>query len=281
MANSPAQSAKDIEQFFSQMGVSLSPQSRIRQCLDAMNKGGVIQPDDSRFPAAREGLRDVLLLDFSLSQLKGITDCTTLKRLLQRISKDHLLPQDDLKNSPGRDTQTEMYVAAIASKAGLKPRFSEPDILCELAGVPIGIAVKRIKNEDRFEEHFRKAASQIERTKVRGVIVTDMTLAFNRTNIVIEGSITPEQMNFAHKKARKLFVGKYYDRMKDWLGGREVRGLIIMDSILHVESWQRWYVEAFGYDVPFNLHNERRHREWSNFREVFLHGYPTPAIKDQ
>jgi hypothetical protein len=57
-----------------------------------------------------------------------------VKKLLQ----DAALPQDNNSNTPGRDTQFELYVAAICLRAGLLPVFyDEPDIVCVVEGAEI------------------------------------------------------------------------------------------------------------------------------------------------
>lgn len=273
-----AQAAQRVKVFIESLGIVLHPQSRIAQMVTAMEGGGVVPFGDKAFPAALEGLRDIRILDFVITQVSGAIPVDVLRKRLRRVVKDSLRPQDNLTESPGCDIQCELYVAAVASKAGLKPSFDEPDVCCELDGEPLGITVKRVKNHQRFEEHFRKAVRQIEASGVRGVIAMDMSLAFNRTNRPLNTPASVEEMQLAHQRARKLFVDKHHGRMKEWINGREVRGLVIIDSILRLHPQEGWFWEAFDYYVPFDLHNQRRYREFDRFRQAFMGGHPTPAI---
>jgi hypothetical protein len=230
MSPTLANAARSVSKNFESLGVRLHPQSRVGQVVDLLKDGGVIEPGDERFRTALEGFRDISILYFVIGRLLATIDPAVLRQKLRRIIKDHVHPQDDLTKSPGRDVQTELYVAAVASKAGLSPRFEEPDVLCDLAGEPLGVAVKRVKNEKRFEEHFRGSVSQIAKAGVRGVVTMDMSLAFNRINQPIDTAAKVEQMQLAHWKARTLFVNHYYGQMKGWINAGEVRGLIIIET---------------------------------------------------
>lgn len=85
-------------------------------------------------------------------------------------------------------------------------------------------------------------------------------------------------MQQAHIQARRAFVGEQHQRMKEWIGGREVRGLVIIQHCIRHHPVKGWYLESFHYDVPFDLHNRRRLREFRQFAEAFRKGHATPAI---
>jgi hypothetical protein len=284
MQESLADTARRVADAFIKFGISLHPQSRIAQVVAVLAPGRFVPATDSLFPAALEGFRDIQVLGFVLSQLGRTADPGLIGRKLSRIAKDNLLPQNDMTESPGRDTQMELYVAAIANKGGMKPTFGEPalgepDILCKVGGERFGIEVKRIKKEDRLEEHFRKAVSQIEKAKLPGVIVADMSLAFNRSNTPLRSNATIREFQEMHRRQMEFFVTKYYDRMKEWARGREVRGLTILDCPLREEPGKGWYLESFYDHIDFNPSNARRHREWEKFCKAFNSGYPTAAIE--
>jgi len=274
-----ADAARNVSEIFKSFEVRLHSQSRIGRMVNALINGDVIRPDDNQFPIALEGLRDIRVLDFALSQLFTTIDRTALQKKLHRVVKDSVNAREDLTKSPGRDIQAELYVAAVISKGGMCPKFGEPDILCNLAGQTFGVEVKRVKNETRFEEHFRKAVAQIEKARVRGVVAMDLSLAFNRTNMPVVTAANVVQIQLAHREARKCFVNEQYDQMRNWINGREVRGMIIIDHILRLHPQQGWCLDTFHYDVPFGLHNQRRLGEFEQFREAFMRGYGTPPIR--
>lgn len=175
MGTTVAGAARHVRAFIESMGIRCHPQCRISQMAIALSEDRLIQPSEKGFPVALEGFRDILILYFAITQLDGHVDSEILRDKFRSATKDHVHPQDDLKESPGRDVQSELYVATIARKAGLNPRLEEPDILCELHGMPLGVAVKRVKNEKQFEKRFRKAVKQIEGAGVRGVIAVDLS----------------------------------------------------------------------------------------------------------
>jgi hypothetical protein len=276
-----ADAARNVSETFKSLDVRLHPQSRLCQMVDVLKDGSKInqdQDDRNRFSTAREGIRDILILDFVIERLSTTIDPAALRKKLRLSVKDHVQPQDDRTESPGRDVQTELYVAAVASKGKLNPKFEEPDLLCELAEQPLGVAVKRVKNKKRFEEHFRKAVSQIAKSGVRGIVIMDMSLAFNPPNEPLRTAASIEQMQLSHKKEMKLFVDPSHGKMKTWIHGREVRGPIIIDNILWDQPEYGWSLNTLHYDVPFDIHNQRRRREFEQFRKAFKRGYATPPI---
>jgi len=107
---------------------------------------------------------------------------------LRRLVGDKVLPQDDPDQSPGRDAQCELFVAALCLKAGLKPVFNEsPDVRCEMHNQIFGVAVKRIKAQPerfdrRFEQRMRQAARQIANSGLPGIIAADISQSLNPTN---------------------------------------------------------------------------------------------------
>src|SRR5690606_126095 len=108
--------------------------------------------------------RDLLQIGFIVDEIGQWANHQPAKSKFGDLCKDNIEPATDRTKSSGRDAQCELYFAAICMKAGLKPVFNEPDIVCSYQSVSIGIAVKRIKSIESIENRFRGAAKQVFRS---------------------------------------------------------------------------------------------------------------------
>lgn len=246
-----------------------------------MSGEGVIASDDPQFPVAREALRDVRILEFVFDTLTlGLVnqaDAELLKAMLRRVVKDASLLNNGDENSPGRDTQCELHVVAVCAKGGLQPILVEPDIQCTVGNDVFSIAVKRTKSIDNFEKHVRKAAKQIEQSRKPGVLVMDVSLAVNRDNQPILQPVSDEDFAMAHKKATKAIFDDYFRRFKDWIGGREVRGVVLVQHWLRQTLQDGWGCDTCWSFASLSPDNQRRHRQFEAFRKGFEAGFPTDS----
>ncbi|MGA2253717.1 MAG: hypothetical protein ABSG53_03570, partial [Thermoguttaceae bacterium] len=145
---------------FREMG--FSPPSRLVEMHRVLSRGNV-PFDDPDFFTALESLRDLHQLMFIFEQLHIHRTNSRFQKVVQHLLNDSVLPQHD-KDSPGRDRQFELYLAAICQSAGLAPvDYEEPDITCFVNGTKFGIAAKRLKSKkpSQLEKHVRKGADQL------------------------------------------------------------------------------------------------------------------------
>ena len=82
---------------------------------------GFVTYEDKDFPIALESMRDMQHLGFVFEQLRTQRTDPEFLAIVKRVLKDSALPQQDLEESPGRDKQFELYLAAICQNAGLLP----------------------------------------------------------------------------------------------------------------------------------------------------------------
>ena len=270
------EAAEDVVSRIQSMGVRLDVNSRFSRMATTLEKG-FIGPDDPDFLVAVESTRDVRVMHLALSELMGKVPEDVLREKVQSAIKDESLPQDGSDRSPGRDAQCELHVAGVCARAGMRPELKEPDICCYVKDSPYAIAVKRVKSEAQFEKRFRNAASQVDNAGVKGFIVMDMSIAFNAENAPLVSDDNIREMQVAHRVKMKAFVDALHASMKEWLRGREVRGLLIIDHIIkHEPARKDWPLETFNYFVPFTQHNQRRHREFNAFQEKYSRGTVNP-----
>ena len=166
----------------------------------------VHQPEDIDFEIAIESLRDINQLSFIINHL-DMDQNTIAHQKLRRALKDSALPQKDVKQSTGRDTQFELYIAAICTKALLVPiDFAEPDLLVYLDEQQFGIAAKRLKSRDNLEKNIRKAGNQIKKAGIPGIIAIDTCVAFNEANEWILASFSESQFVKRYSEYFRVYI---------------------------------------------------------------------------
>ncbi len=243
--------------------------------LDSMRrvlKRGYISPDNSDFPIAQEALLDIPMIAFVLNQREEFPQ-KELKAKLRLLVQDSPLPEQAQTSSPGRDAQSELYIAAVCKNAGMNATLGEPDVIVDLNGQQYGLAVKRLKSESKIKKRFKDAANQIEKSGLPGFIVLDIRQAFNPENTKVQA--TGNELYTAFRGARKYFVDNHYDKMKEWQRGREIRGVIFMDHIIRLD--REWGADSLTYSVNLSQNNQRRTREFDGFIRDFKKGLPNLA----
>ncbi|MEO0515459.1 MAG: hypothetical protein AAF086_09235 [Planctomycetota bacterium] len=225
----------NIEKKLSGLGVSIPIGSRYDQATKAMHKGWIVKQSPD-FPAAKEGFRDLLLLDFILHNLPRDVSHSELTMRLNRMLKDPIDPILNKNDTPGRNLEHEMYIAAVCQAAGLKPRFAEPDVIATHIGQDIGFAAKRMRNWRQFEKHCRKASKQIQKTQIPGWIVCEMTHAFQPDNSLIPIEVTDEQLDNDFKQKRIEFIGSHIKKFDEWFRDSDVRAIVTIEHFINSES---------------------------------------------
>lgn len=257
------------------LGITPHPESRLMRMYRILaapgDRSNIITPADTEFETALEGIRDLTQLEFvfdhlDLQSLGGVV----IERLRKTI-KDPVLPQDNTELSPGRDTQFELYVAALCSASNLQPvTFEEPDITCMANGVKFGIAAKRLKNATNLEHHARKAAKQIQDCGFPGIIAIDTTIALNRENNRITSKMSDRQCAAIHKEALRRFVHRHYLGILEWVRAKNVRGIVIHDHQVRFDG--DWILWGMTFWVETTRGNMRRSREAAMFHEAYVRG---------
>jgi hypothetical protein len=268
-----ADMANEVRQKLVALGVSVEGYGRVAQMVESL-QNGYVAPHDEHFPMALEAWRDIQILAFVLDYLPGQVQQFMLQDKLRLCMKDTVLPQDSLDRSPGRDTQAELHFAAVCARGGMQPCLQEPDIVCQVSGKSYGIAVKRLKNADKIEQRFRNAADQIERAQLPGFVALDLTVAFNRDNVPLVTNASARELRAAHRRTCNDFRHQYHDKMKGWIRGREVRGVILVEHRLHFQGGQDWFLETFNGEGSFSSDNQRRQREFDAFVKYYKQGLP-------
>jgi len=112
-------------------------------------------------------------MEFILEQFDSLATIDGFEEKLTKACQDGVMP-NSTGNTPGRDTQFELYIGATCLAAELRPvSFSEPDVICTLHGMPIAIAAKRVKSENLIQRRIKAASEQIQKSECLGVILLE------------------------------------------------------------------------------------------------------------
>lgn len=258
---------------FREMG--LEPPSRVVEMHRVLSRGNV-PFDDPDFFVALESLRDLHQLMFIFEQLHVHRDNPRFQNVVKHLLNDSALPQHD-KDSPGRDRQFELYLAAICQNAGLVPvDYEEPDITCFIDRTKFGIAAKRLKSRkaSQLERRVRKGADQLRRQGLPGIVALELSLSRNQSNRPII-SQTQSQMHLMIADAKnRQFRDKHGDAIRCWVAGTGVRAVLVIESTLRLRPDRQWWHDGMLSWVPATLDDEQPDPLFKAFYDGFLKGVP-------
>jgi hypothetical protein len=214
---------------FSTLGISTVPASRINAYRDAfqslMNAAGQNRKLDlSLAVRVLNGLVEFHQLRTILKAAQASSNEKEWKiRLRQLVSGAELVAKDTHLGS-SRDFQFESFVGAVCELSGYAVRFDEPDIVVTNAGHAFGIAAKRPRNERKIERNCRKAAGQIRKSRLPGLIAIDLSFALHPDQCINTNDLRGGQV-FVQEVANR-FVHGNYNRLRDLCSDPDVLGVL-------------------------------------------------------
>jgi hypothetical protein len=267
-----------IEQMRALVGFDPHLASRLMQMYRALSRG-YVPFGDPNFPAALEAERDMQQLGFIFSRVNPCRDHPVFRALLDRLLSDSVLPQDDRKESEGRDAQFELYIAALCQNAGLSPvAYEEPDVTCMVDGIKFGVAAKRIKSLSQLEKHVRKGAKQIQRSGLPGVVALELSLALNPNNLPVVSQTQSAWFETIEQLAAHQFFAERQNRIHDWVDGKGVRAVVVFDFKIRVRPGPEWGLDGMINWLSTARADGQAVREFDTFYGGFLRGVPN--LKD-
>jgi hypothetical protein len=273
MRRTRAENADYVIEQVRALGLNPHPTSRLMRMQRALNRGHVPfeHPD---FPAALEAERDMQHLGFVFSQINSHRDSPKFLQLAKDLLSDSVLPQDNREQSPGRDAQFELYLAAICQNTGLLPvDYVEPDVTCVVGGRTFGIAAKRIKSMQQVRHHVRKAADQIGRSKHPGVIALDLSLAWNRSNAPIISRIQSQVYLMILEAQGRQFFDEHAHDIHRWVAGEGVVAVVVFNFRLRLRPGDHWGLDGMTTWMS-TVQEEQGEANYQSFYRGFLKGIP-------
>ena len=265
--------AEYVVERLADFGVRINPASRIGRMLQILRRPEIIEPDDSDYSIVLESIRDMYQLRLIVDTMDSHRESHEFRVAADLLRKDTALPQDAHKNTPGRNHQFQLYVAALCTNAGLPTRHEEPDVTCDVKGTTFGIAAKRLKTIAALDENIRDAAEQIRRAGIPGIIALDLTLAQNPTNRRITSSVESQLfVNLSHAKNNDLF-NRNCDSIRRQVAGKGVLSVWVFESTLRLMEDRTWSHDcsSFWFDTTKDGMEDRL---LDQFKSRFLRGVP-------
>lgn len=154
-------------------GIRVPPGARLRRAVDDLRR---IEQFDVRLghgdPAterlASEATRTIYELHIILADL--LAPDQMVKRKLRKVLGGKSVPTAG-DHDPARDTQAELFAAALLFGAGFGARIAEPDLLIGVGTLNVPVAVKRMTSDTHFEKRMREALKQLTKAGKPGYIV--------------------------------------------------------------------------------------------------------------
>jgi hypothetical protein len=184
---------------------------------------------------------------------------------------------DDLdrgRDSAQRNMQFELYVAALLRLGGASVWNGEPDLRAEIAGMRVGIAVKRLRgtSSNTLEERVDEAANQIADWRTPGYIALSIDRRFTGVDPRIAEAELLDQLSAIFDAARyrraasnDAVLGVMLFGWGYVIGDRP-DGLIPLLSTLSSARWEHWskdVADAERFAVFFEMWHSRMTRNIS------------------
>jgi len=167
------------------LGLSIHPSSRFARHADVARMAlGIAEfkaasPNEVR--PMQQAISELSMLDFALQKLAGQTQW---KSKFRDCLSGSTLPWDD-RNGCARNTEFELYVAAILSAAGFHTSVAEPDVTIVVDGWRIGFAAKRLQSRKAVVRRVGEGMEQITRSGHAGFVVIDISVnVFERDQFI-------------------------------------------------------------------------------------------------
>ena len=223
------------------LGIDPPDDSRLMRMRDVAHRG-YVDFHDPDFKIALEGDRDLVSLGFVLEQLRLHGDDPAFVKVVKRLIYDAVVPQDEPdSNTPGRDAQFELYLAASCQKAGFGPiGYAEPDITCVVDGLRFCIAAKRVKRVRQASKRIKAAAAQIVKSGQPGIVALDMAIAWNPKNVPMVSPLWNQMFDQTCDLRCKDFFDKRKVLIVEHGFGKGVVGVVAFDfRTRYVGHWEQ------------------------------------------
>lgn len=155
---------------------------------------------------AQEAFRDYTAFEFMLSLKNYPRPAAEFQKRLEQALRDGLHPCEHGAKTPGRDTQAELFLAAVLSNAALEVTLGTPDLRVRIDGSFLFVEVKRPRTFDGVENAVTKAVEQIKKTGCTGVVYLDLSLPFGRRFTPTAVEDDTEFQNLHITRIRECFI---------------------------------------------------------------------------
>ena len=167
---------------YRKLGIRQSPGNRLQQARELLAQfAGRNAPLDSedeellhRIVESTQTCFEHYLIARSTGTRFGKLSFEMVRKLEESLTGAEVA--DEEVNSPGRDTQFELFVRAFLVMGGVPVWIAEPDLRFRYNGREVGLAAKRVKGSRKLRRRFNDAVDQIERTGHSGFVAVNADL---------------------------------------------------------------------------------------------------------
>ncbi|MDI6450749.1 hypothetical protein [Anaerobaca lacustris] len=214
----------------------VSDQNRLsRQCQLIAKTQQVIYSDHADWRHFVQSLKDIQEYSFMIHVLgERLMGPPFADRFVDSL-RDSMHPADSGTHTPGRNAQFELFLAALADRGGLEVGGlpgAGPDWIVTAPAGRWALEAKRTKNLKMVRKHIRKAAKQILDAQIGGVIVIDVSLAYNAACSPLSEHVPDRSLMQAHAARTKAFGEQLLPFIVQWIGRANVGFVVVYESVI-------------------------------------------------
>ncbi len=257
----------------------------LQQCKLYIESKGIIQKTHPKWLGFIQGLKDIQEYWFIIEILKEQLLETPFIEQFKLSLQDPSLPKDSKDFTPGRDAQFELFIAAIAWRAGFTVKrlgARKADWGLTASSSNWSLEAKRIKSLNKMEKHIRKAGKQITASKTGGVIAMDISLAVNPSCAPLPTFVSDDDIEEAHSMRTDCFVRDYLPSIRDWIGSKSVGFLLFHESVIVPASgvtpagYSPWALNGLWHKVDLLSPGSTNKGHYDDLWSLFKIALPNP-----
>jgi hypothetical protein len=246
--------------------------------------GFTVRKKDPQHAALVEAIKDIQELWFILEKLGDRLLSAPFVDRLQDAMKDSMLANASGDNTPGRDRQFELFLAAIATRAGFlveefAPVSADWKLTLSTPSACYSLEAKRLKSQSKIESRVGEAADQIRRSRVGGIIVLDISRAANPQGGELESFIPNEALDRIQQNRGESIRRELLPRLQRAIGDAPV-GLLILHEFVtrpggESESERHpWGLHGLWYSYSLKPEDSDLGRRYAMFDSLFSRAMP-------
>lgn len=251
--------ARKLIRAFDNMSTYSKLLAHLHETLEKLNQAGIRIPNGCRWTQYESLLQRAIKSEMSETDLslieEAVLECEIFRFSVDRVTsvpvvigwerhaetamKGQPSALEEIGNTPGRDSQSELLIAALCRGDDLAGRFAEPDLLLDgPRGTPIAVAVKRVKSESQLKARASDAGKQLKSHQIDGVAALDLAF-FRRSNSAPTMKDAQEQLKAETRRfAMSRLQGDKPDLVAAGRSRRTMGLLLVTAKMAYIESTQ-------------------------------------------
>jgi hypothetical protein len=151
--------------------------------------------------------------------------------------------------------------------------WEEPDVTCFLDGTKYGLAAKRLKNIQNLQQRIRKAVKQIQCSGLPGLILLDLSLAFNPENRRIRQM--PDAVFWSeYDKNFRATWHDYQPKVQEIMArGGDVLGIVVHDYHIRQQD-NDWQLAGMTIRIPTEARSAKQQQDFDTLSILYVYGLP-------